>query len=103
MFYRNIPEASRKNEQNNEDYPFEIILPSGWKAVACFCPCDKYELCYIDAVKDGKHKMFSFGEHYSPLRACGDPDSQHGNIMKVPEGIYMTKIENHQHHAAGMD
>ena len=48
-FYRAIQEGSKKNEQHNEDYPFEIILPSGWKAAACFCPVDKYEICYIDA------------------------------------------------------
>ena len=102
QFYRNIQEASRKNEQDNEDYPFEIILPSGWKAAACFCPVDKYEICYIDAVRDGKHKMFSYGTD-STLLANGDSVGQHGYIMKVPEGIYMTKIENHQNHAAGMD
>jgi hypothetical protein len=54
-------------------------------------------------VKNGKHKMFVHGDANASLLACGDAESQHGNIMKVPEGIYMTKIENHYVHAAGMD
>ena len=82
--------AHRKNEQDNEDYPYEIILPDGFKAVGCFCTTDMGCVVFIDAVKDGKHKMFSFGDMH---RGCGNNDSDY--TMKLPEGIYLTKIENH--------
>lgn len=62
VFYRRVRPEARKNEQNNEDYPFEIFLPAGWKAIACFAMVDKGLTVFINAEKNGQKKTFGFGE-----------------------------------------
>jgi len=47
MFWRYFSECRRNNE-NNEDYPFELRLPPGWKAKKIF-GAEKYYNMWVTA------------------------------------------------------
>ena len=54
IFYRHFND-SRRNPENNEDYPFELRLPDGWKAEKVY-GCEKYSNMWVTCRNDeGAH------------------------------------------------
>ena len=61
IFYRYLSQC-RRNSQNDEDHPYELKLPQGYKAVACWASCDYYSNAWVNAVKeDGATVTFAVG------------------------------------------
>ena len=60
IFYRHFQDC-RHNREQNEDYPFELRVPDGFKANAVF-GCEQYNNIWMNAVNgDGVTKTFGAG------------------------------------------
>ena len=66
-----------------------------------FASVDKDMNFFVNAEKAGKTKTFSFGETSS--KGVGDVDADSKDALAVPDGVYMTKIEQHMYQTVGMD
>ena len=102
IFYRHFSEC-RYNRESNEDYPFELRMPDGWRAKQAF-GCERFNNVWITAVNDaGEMKSFGAGQS-TDLTGHGTGDrTSRFRELKVPEGTYMTKITNQGYIALGID
>lgn len=102
VFYRHFSDC-RYNREQNEDYPFELRMPDGWRAKEAF-GCERFNNVWINCVNDaGEIKSFGAGQS-TDLTGHGSGDrTSRFRELRVPEGIYMTKITNQGYIAHGID
>lgn len=102
MFYRKFTEC-RHNSENNEDYPFELRLPEGFKAKQIWGSEKNYNIWVTASNSDGDLKSFGAGE---TIDVTGTNETERTTIFKplaVPDGTYMTKITSHGMLVHGVD
>ena len=90
LYYRKIAKA-RFNKEDNEDKPYEIKLPTGYKALKVFCS-ERYYVAYVLAEKDGKRVVLSGGEDYEMLGQGESDDSPDFKPVKLPDDVTITKL-----------
>jgi alpha-tubulin suppressor-like RCC1 family protein len=91
LMHRRIRQALAGEQNRDEDKPFEIKLPEGYKPLSAICS-DRQYVVLIHAEKDGQ-KVNLGGGSQSDLRGVG-PDVADGCIkpLKLPEKVYFPTI-----------
>lgn len=104
QMYRAIDEI-RHNADDNEDNPFEIRMPEGWKALNCWA-CDRYLNIWVLAEKaddPSVKQIWSCGGDYDMV-GCGDRSAAPNWRKPIfPEGTYMKFISSQGMSAYGID
>ena len=102
VYYRNF-EGCRNNPENNEDYPFELRLPEGYKAKMIWGSekCNNMWVTATDA--DGEMKTLAAGQTNSLFGH--DSENRSGNFVpiKLPDNHYCIKIANQGYLVHGVD
>lgn len=103
VFFRHFGDC-RYNRESNEDYPFELRMPDGWRAKEAF-GCERFNNVWINCVNENNGEIKSFGAGQSTdLTGHGSGDrTSRFRELRVPEGTYMTKITNQGYIAHGID
>ena len=102
MFWRQFQEC-RYNQENNEDYPFELKLPEGYKAKQIWGSEKYYNMWANGADSDGTIKTFGAGQHADITGHNSTERTSSFKPLAVPEGTHMTKITCHGSVAHGVD
>ena len=103
VFYRYLSRC-RENSQRDEDYPYLIKMPDGYKAKKVFCSTDNYSNAWILAEdSNGKRVTFSVGQDYDMAGCNGSSSCEEPTKLSVPDGTYMTFIESQGRHVMGLD
>jgi len=93
IFYRNF-QGCRSNTENNEDYPFALSLPEGFKAKELFGSEKQNNIWVTAANVDGELKTLGAGGANKLLGHNSDNRPDHFIELSVPANTYMTKIAN---------
>ena len=103
MMHRRMRQCLAPGEENrDEDRPYELKLPEGYKPLSVVCS-DRQYVCFIHAEKDGQ-KVNLGGGSQSDLRGVGD-DVAEGVLkpLKLPDKVYFPTIVTQGNAAFAID
>mmetsp|Transcript_21015 Transcript_21015/g.28264 ORF Transcript_21015/g.28264 Transcript_21015/m.28264 type:complete len:249 (+) Transcript_21015:2219-2965(+) len=102
IFYRNF-QGCRSNPENNEDYPFEIRMPQGFKAKEIW-GSEKSNNIWVNATnQDGELKTMAAGGNNQLLGHGQDNRPDIFTPVKLPDNTYLTKVASEGSLVHGVD
>jgi alpha-tubulin suppressor-like RCC1 family protein len=103
VFYRYIGQC-RENSRRDEDYPYLIKMPDGFKAKKVYCAIEHYNNAWILGENDqGQKFTFSVGQDYDMAGANTSGSCESPTKMSVPDGTYMQFVESQGRTVIGLD
>ena len=102
-FYRHFSNC-HFNSENNEDYPYELKLPEGFKAATAIWTSEKNYNMWATAVnEDGDHFTLACGQESSILGSGSTSNPNKFEKLILPSGIYFTKVSGPRRIVHGVD
>ena len=88
--YRQFSSDVRRNEQGNEDYPYTLDMPEGYKCTKMWLSGKYYTIFATGEKIDDPNikKTFRAGQWYDGI------SSDKFEPLQLPEGTYMDEIHN---------